>query len=99
MNKTWIAGALIMALLAGKANAQTDKEIKKARKEKAVVNAKQIEVADKAALTKLRALKDDDKRNGTPQDVKEDRKDIQKAHAKIMNAELKKDVAKVKKVL
>ena len=99
MNKSWIIGAILLALTVCGANAQTPAQARKDRKAAAVVNDKATVAADKADLNRLRDEKADDKLQGDQPAVKADRKAIRKTEGRLMKDRAKTGVDKVKKVI
>lgn len=99
MKNTWIAGAVLIALVVGGATAQPRHEIRKARKEERVVKAKAAVAKDKAALKTLQGWKQDDKQSGDLEALRADRKATRQGDARLLKDEVKKGMAKVSKSL
>ncbi len=99
MYKSWVTGVALVLLSVSGVVAQDAKEVRKARKEEAVVKAQNAVAADKVHLNKLRDRKANDKYNYDKQGVKADRKAIRKVDKRLVKDRVKRDVANVKKVL
>jgi hypothetical protein len=99
MYKSWITGVALTLLSVSGVVAQDAKEVRKVRKEAAVVKAQKAVDVDKADLNTLRERKSNDKYNYDKQGVKADRKAIRKTDKRLVKDRVKRDVAKVKKVL